>query len=234
VTTSTWNNNGVIELVDQDPYSYWILCNSRSINAFNASLGITCLMMFHQSSVSFNGPDNEYSEELRRAWWKFARIPQTINIFLMMYALYFSTESYVMIMWMMLPNLEGSRCSSSSSVMNAMFDFSWENKHKYNFSCNMIWSMGWFFVFFGVVCTIIFFSSALAYKHHVYQKLLKVYLEDIKNFNPKSNQVVPQPKQQQPANVETILRELVEQQGELQRRILDLVATMATTSEENI
>ena len=68
-TTNTWiNGDGVLETNMLDPFGYWLDCTTRSINAFNAVLTITCLMIFHQSSVSFQGPDDEYSKDLRRAW----------------------------------------------------------------------------------------------------------------------------------------------------------------------
>ena len=162
--------------------------------------------------------------------WNFARVPQTINLFLMLYALYYSTESYVMIMWMMIPNLEGTSCSTSESVMSAVFDATWEEHHKYNFPCHMLFSMGWFFLFLGVVCTLLFFSLALANKHRVFAKQLKQQKQKI---IPKQEMDNETKKPSNNEDVETLLRELVEKQGELQKQILNLVSTIAKKSESD-
>ena len=67
-TTGEWIEGGGLVSIGNDPFQYWISCTTSSINAFNAVLTITCLTVFHQSSISFQGPDDKYSLDLRRAW----------------------------------------------------------------------------------------------------------------------------------------------------------------------
>ena len=75
-----------------DPYSFWVSSTCTSFNAFSGVLVITCVMIFHESSVDFHGPDGEYSVDLRRAWWSYVRVPMFINFMMLAYALYKSTE----------------------------------------------------------------------------------------------------------------------------------------------
>ena len=94
----------------------------------------------------------------------------------------------------------------------------------------MLFSMGWFFLFLGVVCTLLFFSLALANKHRVFAKQLKQQKQKI---IPKQEMDNETKKPSNNEDVETLLRELVEKQGELQKQILNLVSTIAKKSESD-
>jgi hypothetical protein len=152
----------------RDPYSKFLASTSTSLCALFAVLLITCLMIFHQSSVDFSDPHTgEYSKELRQAWWTYARFPMALNLMLMGWGLFFATVQFQMLAYMMLPNPGGSKMVNGIDTwaIQVMFEPGFKTTHKYNFSALFMFDIGWYFEFIGGVVTLGFFSCALAKKH---------------------------------------------------------------------
>ena len=151
-----------------DPYSKFLASTSTSLCALFAVLLITCLMIFHQSSVNFSDPHTgEYSKELRQAWWTYARFPMAMNLMLMGWGLFFATVHFQLLAYMMLPNPSGSKMVNGIDTwaIQVMFEPGFKTTHKYNFSALFMYDIGWYFEFLGGVITMGFFSCALAKKH---------------------------------------------------------------------
>jgi hypothetical protein len=170
------STNGGSDFIDAvDPYSFFINSTCESINAFSCSLLITCLIIFHQSSVDFNDPHGNYSTEIRGAWWSFIRFPMILNFGFLCYGCYKSTESYQMLAMMMMPNIGGSVMPDGPRqlVAGVVFDSDWTTTHKFNFAAMFLFSLGWYFGVVGILITFSTISCALANKHKKFQQLLK-------------------------------------------------------------
>jgi hypothetical protein len=118
-----------------DPYSLWIIACTNSIAALLGALLITIVLMVHQSSTDFHDTDNEYSIVLRRAWWKWVRFAQALNIFLMVLGSYYVLYAVELSAFLLLPNPGGSIRGATDGAIDALVDSDWTQKHKYNF-CN--------------------------------------------------------------------------------------------------
>jgi hypothetical protein len=224
-----------------DPYSVWVIATTESIAALMLQLFITVMIMIHQSTTDFHDPVKlslvppiyEYSVDLRRAWWKYVRFAQLVNVFLLLYGSYAFVTSFEMSAFMMLPmlpTLGGSVHAGAGSSLAALFDSEWTQTHKYNFAAMFLTPLGKCAVltFFSFICV----SWGMGNKHYAKQKMLVKHNNKNKKQEgggePNSTQVAPESAEDKVSINVTLqlLNDLIRKQGETQSEILKLVSKL--------
>jgi hypothetical protein len=189
-----------------DPYAYWIQSTSWSYNALFGVLMLTTGLLLVQSTMNFN-VDGNYSPDLRRVWWKGARFVVILDFLLLWVGMYNGVGAFCSCLNLMMPQT-GHTCPVNQGVFPILFDFDWENKYKFNLSCRMYWSMGWFVNIFGYIFPGIILSISLA-----------LVRQKSKANKPGKPKVVPR----------RGLQQLLKEQGDMQQRLLELQVEMQRT-----